>query len=96
MVYKAEDTKLRRQVALKFLAPHFAEDETVRRRFLHEAQAAAALSQSNICVVHEVDEDHGFLGLEYVQGETVAAKIARRPLCLEEALDIGFLSQKCN
>ena len=90
VVYKAEDTKLRRQVALKFLAPHLADDEEVRRRFLHEAQAAAALSHPNICVVHEVDEDHNFLGLEYVEGETVAAKIKRRPLPLEEALDIAI------
>ena len=56
VVYKAEDTKLERKVALKFLASHLLEDEEGRARFIREAKAAAALDHSNICTVHEIDE----------------------------------------
>ena len=90
VVYKAEDIKLGRTVALKFLPPHALEN---RGRFLREAQAAAALNHPNICTVHEIDEEHGFLAMEYIDGITVKDKIAARPLPLEEAL--GIATQTC-
>src|SRR5687767_14185223 len=85
--YKAEDTKLRRTVALKFLPPHLSEH---RERFLREAQAAAGLNHSNICTIHEVDEAHGFIAMEYVEGHSLKDRIAERPLPLAEAIDIAI------
>ncbi len=90
VVYKAEDTKLKRFVALKFLRSDVLEDEEHRERFLREAQAAAALDHPNICTVHEIDEVEGetFIAMAFIEGRTVKDKIAERPLKLEEALDI--------
>ena len=90
VVYKAEDTKLKRFVALKFLRSDLLEDEEHRERFLREAQAAAALDHSNICTVYEIDEVEGktFIAMAFIDGPTVKDKIAERPLKLEEALDI--------
>ena len=90
VVYKAEDTKLKRFVALKFLRSDLLEDEEHRERFLREAQAAAALDHSNICTVYEIDEveDKTFIAMAFIDGPTVKDKIAERPLKLEEALDI--------
>jgi Tol biopolymer transport system component/predicted Ser/Thr protein kinase len=88
VVYKADDTKLRRTVALKFLSNGDAE---LGQRFLHEAQAAAALHHPNICTVFEIDEQNRFLALEYIEGETLKDRIARRPLKLDEAFH--FASQ---
>src|SRR5687767_13947459 len=85
VVYKAEDTKLRRTVALKFLPPQATEN---RERFLREAQAAAALNHPNICTVHEIDEEHCFLAMEFIDGVSLKEKIAERPLPLDQALDI--------
>ena len=92
IVYKAEDTKLERPVALKFLAAHLLEDEEARERFTREAKAAAALDHPNICTIHEIDEANGqtFLAMAYVEGQTVKEKIAERPLKLDEALDIAI------
>ncbi len=89
VVYKAEDTKLGRLVALKFLPQSSTEDEDSRRRFLEEARAAAALNHPNICTVYEIDEERGFLAMEFVDGETLDAKRKRRPLPVEEALGIA-------
>ena len=91
VVYKAEDTKLERTVALKFLASHLLEDEEGRARFIREAKAAAALDHSNICTVHEIDEVNGetFIAMAYLEGQTVKDKIGERPLKLDEALDIA-------
>ena len=91
VVYKAEDTKLERTVALKFLAAHLLADEESRKRFEREAKAAAALSHPNICTIHEIDEAEGktFLALEFVEGESLEKKIDRGPVALKEALDIG-------
>ena len=63
MVYKVEDLKLKRSVALKFLSAHAVEDPKFRQRFVREAQAAASLHHSNIATVFELDEEHGFLVL---------------------------------
>ncbi len=92
VVYKAEDTKLKRFVALKFLRSDVLEDEEHRERFLREAQAAAALDHSNICTVYEIDEAGGetFIAMAFIEGRTVKDKIAERPLKLEEALDIAI------
>ena len=92
IVYKAEDTKLERPVALKFLAARLLEDEEARERFTREAKAAAALDHPNICTIHEIDDADGqtFLAMAYVEGQTVKEKIAQRPLKLDETLDIAI------
>ena len=91
IVYKAEDLKLKRCVALKFLPPHLIDLPELKERFLIEAQAAAALSHPNICVIHEVgeSEDRPYIAMEYVEGETLRDRIRRGPLKTEEALDIA-------
>ena len=90
VVYKAEDIRLHRTVALKFLPAHLADSQELEERFLIEAQAAAALSHPNICVIHEVGESEGrsFIAMEYVEGETLRDRIRKGPLKPEEALDI--------
>jgi len=90
VVYKAEDVKLGRVLALKFLSGEGAEE---RERFLREARAAAALNHPNICTVYEVDEEHGFLAMELVEGPSLKERIAERPLKLDEAL--GIARQVC-
>ncbi len=92
VVYKAEDTKLKRPVALKFLRSETIEDDEHRRRFLREAQAAAALDHPNICTIYEIDEADGrtFLSMAFLEGRTVKAKLTERPLKLDEALDIAI------
>ena len=91
VVYKAEDTKLERPVALKFLSPLLNQDAEVRKRFDREAKAAAALSHPNVCTVHEIDEEDGrvFIAMEFVEGESIDKKIERGPLKIETALDIA-------
>ena len=91
-VYRAEDTKLGRVVALKFLARHLVQDEESHARFLREAQAAAALNHPNICTIHEIDEIDGesFIVMEHIAGQSLKDKIAARPLKLDEALDIAI------
>ena len=73
VVYKAEDTKLERTVALKFLADHLLSDDEAKQRFLREAKAAAALHHSNVCPVYEIDDVDGktFLAMAFLQGETL-------------------------
>ncbi len=90
VVYKAEDLKLKRPVALKFLPPDLMDAPEVKERFLVEAQAAAALSHPNICVVYEVgeSEDRPYIAMEYVEGETLRDRIRRGPLPVEEALEL--------
>jgi len=92
IVYKAEDTKLKRNVALKFLPPELTKDKEAKDRFVIEAQAAAALSHPNICTIHEINEEEGksFIAMEYVEGQSLKAKIDKGPIEIEEALDIAI------
>ena len=92
VVYKADDTKLGRSVALKFLAPHLLEDEDARKRFEREARAAASLDHPNICTTYEIDEADGqtYLAMAYIDGPSLAEKIKERPLPLNEALDLAI------
>ena len=91
VVYKAEDVKLGRTVALKFLAPHVAVSEDHRTRLVHEAKALAAIDHPNICTVYEIDEAEGqlFLAMAFVDGPTLKEKLAEGPLELDEALRIA-------
>ncbi len=92
IVYKAEDTKLKRNVALKFLPPELTEDKEAKDRFVLEARAAAALSHPNICTIHEIDEEEGksFIAMEYVEGQSLKNKIDRGPIAIQEAVDIAI------
>jgi len=92
VVYKAEDTKLHRLVALKFLPPESTRDTEAKERFFHEAQAAAALDHPDICTIYEIDEaqDHTFISMAYIDGERLKDKIDRGPLKLEETLEIAI------
>ena len=92
VVYKAEDTKLKRTVALKFLPAHSIGSEEEKARFLREAQAAAAINHPNVCTVYEVDEHHGrmFLAMAYLQGQDLADKLAGGPLGLKQAVGIAI------
>ncbi len=91
VVYKAEDTKLRRTVALKFLPPELTHIPDVKDRFMREAQAAAALDHPNICTVYEFDEaeDANFISMAYIEGQSLRKKIESGPLELDEALRIA-------
>ena len=93
---RAEDTKLKRPVALKFLASHLIGAEEEKERFIREAQAAAALDHPNICTVHEIDEEEGqiFIAMAYLEGETLASRIEAGPLKLGEALDFAIQTAK--
>jgi serine/threonine-protein kinase len=92
VVYKAEDTKLNRTVALKFLPSSIMASEAEKTRFVHEAQAAAALNHPNICTIYEIDEVDGqsFIAMEFVEGQSLKAKIEAGPLKLDEALGIAM------
>ena len=92
VVYKAEDTKLERAVALKFLAAHLVSDQEIRKRFEREAKAAASLNHPNICTVHEIDEFEGktFIAMAFLDGEGLDKKIEGSPLKLKDALDLAI------
>ena len=92
IVYKAEDTKLKRMVALKFLPPHVSLDNEVKERFMHEAQAASALDHNNICTIYEIGESEDgqmYMAMALYEGETLQDKIERGPLPIKEAIDIA-------
>lgn len=90
IVYKAEDTRLKRTVALKFLPAELTKDEEAKKRFIQEAQAAAALEHPNICTVYEVDEadDQTFIAMGYIEGKSLKDKLESGPLDIEKAKDI--------
>jgi serine/threonine protein kinase/Tfp pilus assembly protein PilF len=90
-VYKAEDTRLDRIVALKFLSPDALESEADRERFVNEAKAAAALNHPGICTVYDISEEAGqfFIAMEYVESRTLKEQIASGPLAVEEAVDVA-------
>lgn len=93
VVYKAEDTKLKRTAALKFLRPDLTRDTEAKERFIQEAQAAAALDHPNICTVYEIDETEGHtcIAMAYVEGRSLKEKMAAGPFEWDEAL--GVISQ---
>jgi len=91
VVYKAKDTRLDRNVALKFLPPELTSDEEARKRFIQEAKAAAALNHSQICTIFEIDEadEQTFISMEYIEGQSLKERLKEGPLSLDEVKDIA-------
>ena len=92
VVYKAEDTKLKRTVALKFLPSELTRDPEAKERFVHEAQAASAIEHNNICNIHEIDETEDgqtFIVMACYEGETLKDRVERGPLKIDDALNIA-------
>jgi serine/threonine protein kinase/Tfp pilus assembly protein PilF len=90
-VYLAQDTKLDRKVAIKFLSATLVSDQQAKKRLVREAQAAAKLDHPNICAIHEVSEEDGcsFIVMQYVEGDTLDVRMRRKPLDSSESLSIA-------